>query len=255
VTGALALVLAAALGATTLPFTPRPRPRAKPAGHKDSGFALTIAGGIATLPLDWTTTASWTLYAEPARLEASQEASLGPAVEGALSFRFARRFGVSAAFGWSRRDGSAEIEAQLPHPLYLGRPRTVSGSASSLEYSQTASHLDFEWRPVTGKLELALFAGPTLLRAKAELVDRVTATEAYPYDTASFASATATSVSSSDAFGWNVGAALGAAVASHVDLGVQLRYSRAKPELTTSSGSVTLEAGGLDVTGFVRFGF
>jgi len=248
VTGALSIVLAAALAAPAA----KPKPTAAP---KTTAFAVTIAGGIAALPLDWQAPAIWTLNAETARLEALQETPLGPVAEAALSHRFARRFGVAAAFAWSRRDGRAEIEAQLPHPLYLNRPRTVTGSTDGLGYRQIASHLDFEWRPVTGRLELAFFAGPSFVRAEADLVERVTASEAYPYDEAAFASASASPSRSAASVGWNAGAALAGAVASHVDLGVQARYSRAKPELTTPGGSVVLEAGGLDVTAFLRLRF
>jgi hypothetical protein len=280
VTGALVLVVAAALAAPqaapkppTTPATPAkpapqpptapaspakpaPKPTPKPApAPKSTGIAFTLAGGAAALPLDWTTPATWTLYAETARLQAAQEAAAGPVVEGAVSFRFARRFGVAAAFGWSRRDGSATIEAELPHPLYLDRPRSVSGSASGLAYRQIATHLDLEWRPLLGKLELALFAGPSLLNVDTELVERVTPAEAYPYDTASFASALASASKSAESVGWNAGAAVSARVAAHLELGLQARYTRATPELTTSGGSVTLTAGGLDVAAFLRLGF
>jgi opacity protein-like surface antigen len=266
VTSALALVLAAALAAPQAapkpkpapasPAKPTPKPTPKPApAPKSAGFAFTLAGGIAALPLDWTTSTSFPLYAETARLQAAQQAAAGPVVEGALSFRFARRFGVAAAFGWSRRDGSAAVDAQLPHPLYLDRPRAVSGSASGLEYRQLASHLDLEWRPLLGKLELAIFAGPSLLDVEAQIVESVTASEAYPYDSASFASASASAAKSAESVGWNAGAAVSGKVASHLELGLQARYSRATPGLTTSGGSVTLTAGGFDVAAFLRLGF
>ncbi len=248
-TGALALVLAAAAAA------PAAKPKPAPA-TRDTGFAVTLGGGLAAVPLSWQTSASWPLYAETARLEAAQEASLGPAAEIAVAYRFSSRFGVSAAFGWSSRDGSAEIEASLPHPLYLARPRAVSGSTEGLDYSQAASHLDLEWRPVRGRVELALFAGPSFLRAEADLVVSVTASESYPYDEATFASAQAETSRSASSLGWNAGAALAGAVSSKLDLGLQARYSRATPELEApGGGSLTLEAGGLELTAFLRLRF
>ena len=244
-----ALVLAAALAA--------PAPAPKPAATRhDTGFTVTFAGGVAAIPLTWQTSASWPLDAETARLEAAQEASLGPALEAAVSFRFSRRLGVSAAFGWARRDGRAEIEAQLPHPLYLGRPRTLNGATDGLGYLQVASHLDLEWRPVRGKVELTLFAGPSLLRVDADLVERVTASEAYPYDEAVFATAETASSGPASSLGWNAGMALAGAIAPKLDLGLQARYSSARPELDApGGGSVTLEAGGLDLTAFLRLRF
>jgi hypothetical protein len=246
VTSLLLLLLAAA---------PASKPKPKPAAPKDTGFFLTLAGGVAALPLDWSTSATWTLYAETARLQAAEEASAGPVVEGALSYRITPRFGVAAAFGWSRRDGSATVDAQLPHPLYLDRPRSVSGNVNSLAYRQFASHFDFEWRPLLGKVELALFAGPSLLQVETELVESVTASEAYPYDTASFASALPSATKSAQGVGWNAGAAVSGRVARHLELGLQARYSHATPDLADSGTSVKLTAGGLDVAAFLRLGF
>jgi len=265
----LALVLAAALAGPPSPQAvpktsaapPKPvpnaasKPKPKPAPPRETGFFVTLGGGVAALPLDWTSSASWTLYAETATLQSAQRASTGPVVEGTLSYRITPRLGVAAAFGWSRRDGSATVEAQLPHPLYLGRPRAVSGTAGSLDYRQLASHFDFEWRPLLGKLELALFAGPSLLQVETELVESVTPGEAYPYDTASFASAVASPSKSAEGVGWNAGAAVSGRVARRLELGLEARYSRATPELTDSGTSVKLTAGGLDVTAFLRLGF
>ncbi len=248
--------LAQAVPPTTPTVLAKTAQSAKPvASDGGRGFAVSFAGGVAALPLEWQAPATWTLNAEKARLDASQAGPLGPVAEAAVSYRFARRFGVAAAFAWSRRDGSAEIEALLPHPFYLDRPRTVSGSVSGLGYRQIASHLDLEWRPVTARFELAFFAGPSFVRAEADLVESVTASEAYPYDEATFASASASPSRSAASVGWNAGTALAGAVASRVDLGVRARYSRAKPELTTPGGSVALEAGGLDVTAFLRLRF
>ena len=248
-TGALLL----ALGAVVAAPAAKPNP-ATAAG--DTGFALTLAGGVAAIPLSWQTSASWPLHAETARLEAAQEAALGPAAELAVWYRFSSGLGVSAAFGWSRRDGSAEIEAVLPHPLYLARPRALHGSTDGLRYSQVASHLDLEWRPVHGRVDLSLFAGPSVLRTEADLVASVTASESYPYDEAAFASAQAEVSRSSSSLGWNAGAALAGAVAGRLDLGLQARYTRATAELEApGGGSVKVDAGGLEVTAFLRLRF
>ena len=97
VTGALALLLAAALAAPVIPFTPRPAtevegaPAPKPqASRSRSPAASRRFRSSGRLPV------TFPLYAETARLDVAQQAKLGPAVEGTLSFRFARQFGVSA---------------------------------------------------------------------------------------------------------------------------------------------------------------
>lgn len=240
----------------------RPRPPAgatvqpKPPPREPSRFAIGLGGGLAALPLDWQADTSFTLHAETARVSASHEASLGPTAELAIALRVAPRVSVQAAIGWSRRDTSAAIEAELPHPLYLERPRGVSGRAEGLGYRQLTSHLDLAWLARTGRVELGLFAGPALVNVEADLVESVSASESYPYDEAGFASATATARSAS-ALGWSAGVALAGGVSRRLDLGVQARFTRATPELDApdGDGSVAIEAGGLDVTAFLRLRF
>ncbi len=74
------------------------------------------------------------------------------------------------AGGRASRDVKAALEAKIPHPLFLERPRTVAGEVSGLSYTELAFHLDLEWRIVTGPFEIAAFAGPTLARVDTDAV-------------------------------------------------------------------------------------
>ena len=219
-------------------------------------FWIAIGGGLATPPSAWTSASTWTLYAETARLEAAYEGDAGPALEAALGLRFAGRLGVAAAFTWTSREETASVDARLPHPFYLERPRSVAGTAEGLERREAAAHFDFEVRPATGRVEVALFAGASLVRVEADLVESVEAAEEYPFDGASFGSATVVSRRSEAAVGWNAGAAVAWAATSSLDFGLQGRFVRAAAELEPPGGGVArLDAGGLDLTAFVRWRF
>ena len=155
----------------------------------EHGFFVSLGGGAAVGSLGWTSSATWTEYAETARVDASYEAGSGPALEAGLGYRVSRRVGLAVSFGWARRDADARVEASLPHPLYLDRPRSVQGQANGLQYRELASHLDLLLVPLAGRLEVALFGGPCLLRVDADQVVRVEFDEEYPYDEATFRSA------------------------------------------------------------------
>jgi hypothetical protein len=163
---------------------------AAPATGGDGAW-VSAGGGLGLVPPEWTASSSWALHGEDAFVRASHDAGRGPALAVALGYRFARRLGIATAVSLSRREGRAEVEASLPHPLYLDRPRPARGTADGLEYRHVAVHLDLEVRPVAGRLELTLFGGPALARVEADLVGRVLVTEEYPYDEAAFRAAEA----------------------------------------------------------------
>lgn len=222
----------------------------------EHGFFVSLGGGAAVGSLGWTSSATWTQYAEAARVDASYEAGSGPALEAGLGYRLSRRVGLAFSFGWARRDASARVEASLPHPLYLGRPRSVQGQASGLSYREYASHLDLLLVPVAGRLEVALFAGPCLLRVDADEVARVEFDEEYPYDEATFRAAVTQRSRSDTAFGWSAGASVGYALTARLGVAAQARYTRAKPELKAEGGTPgPVSAGGTQVTALVRLRF
>jgi len=219
-------------------------------------FWISVGGGLVAAPSGWSSSAAWTLHAETARLEAGHEGDAGPALEAALGFRFTRRLGIATALTWSRREEAAAVDALLPHPFHLDRPRPVAGTVEGLLHREVSAHLDLEVRPVTGRVEVILFAGASLVRVEADLVESVEATEEYPYDEAAFRSATTASRRSDPALGWNAGAAVAWAVAARLDLGAEARYVGAEAETDQpGGGTARLDAGGLAGTVFVRLRF
>lgn len=221
-----------------------------------TGFTLSLGGGLAAGGLDWHARTGFTLYAEAARIDASHEAGSGPAFQAALGFRFSRRLGLTTVFAWSRRETAASIDASLPHPLYLDRPRSLQAEVDGLHHSELATHFDLEWRHVGGRVEATVFAGLTLLRAETDLVQRVEVNEEYPYDEVSLRSAAAASIRSDAALGWNAGGSLGLAIAARLVFGVEARFAQARVELSPAgSESFRIDAGGLQAVAFLRLRF
>jgi hypothetical protein len=220
-----------------------------------TGLVLSLGGGLAAGAVDWSARSTFPLYAEQAQLLTSYHAGSGPALEGTLGFRFSRHLGIVAAVGWSKRTAAAEVEASLPHPLYLDRPRSLAAQVPGLEYHELATHLELEWRSAGQRLEAALFAGPTLVRVSTSLVESVEGNEQYPYDEVSFRDAQ-TAEHSDTGFGWNVGGSVGLVLGTRFVTGVAVRYARAGVQLAPpGSEEFRIDAGGLQVMGFVRLRF
>jgi hypothetical protein len=224
---------------------------------QDRRFVVSAGGGLTVGTQSWTHAATWPVYQETARIESSHEAGSGPALEGAISYRIVPRVGVRAAYGWTRRDASADLHAEIPHPFFFQTPRTIDASLTGLDYTESNAYLDVELWPVTGgRLQVELFGGVALVSVDADLVDRVEYDEAYPFDEVTYRTATVSSASSDTAVGWSAGAAAVYTLASRWGLAAQLRYTSASVELTSPGSEATsIDAGGFRALAELRFGF
>ena len=160
------------------------------------------------------------------------------------------QLGAGVAFTSFKDDRDITIEGTLPHPFCL-RPRrgAISGTAPGTR-EETAVHPT----PPTSlpsepeAVELLVFGGPSFFTVKQSVVDgRSAITESYPYDTATFTSATVQQEKESKV-GFNVGADVGYYFTKYIGVGGIVRFSRAS--IPFSLGD--LDVGGAMVGGGVR---
>jgi hypothetical protein len=151
---------------------------------------------------------------------------------------------------------SGDVSAAVPHPFFFNALRSVSGLGTDLPHEEIAIHGELSGLvPIGRAVQLAVFAGPSYFHLRQGLVTDVAVNETYPYDTATFASATTTDVTRSR-FGYNAGLDVSGRVARRIGVGFTARYSRASVHLpATATEDVTVRVGGLQVGGGVRFGF
>ncbi len=223
--------------------------------HAAGKARLFLNGAFAASSLDFDETRSFTEFAEQGSIATAYQEKTGPGFELGLQYNFSRHFGVAASFQITNRDGSASYQAALPHPLYLGKPRTASGALSSLSYQENAGLLDVVWTGSKGKWDVLLMGGATLFKVTADLVDRVQYSQSYPYDSVTVTGTSKASFSDSPV-GFNVGGGLDYRFSSRFGLGAQARFARAKAKLVPSEGnSVEIDAGGLQVAAGARIYF
>jgi hypothetical protein len=169
-----------------------------------------------------------------------------------------RELGILVGYSSLSRDTTGTVDVSRPHPLYLDRPRSASAELSGYGYSERAFHLDLAYGRGAGHLDWSLFAGVSLFRVEADLLDSPTYTDVYPYDELTIGSTPGKKVKSSPT-GFNVGGRLDYRVggSGHFGLGVQLLYSTASVELqaTPEAQRATFHAGGLQTSAGVRLFF
>jgi hypothetical protein len=227
-------------------------------GPSDSPIAFlsaNVGGQVTSLDFDDSVTFP-SPYAEDGTYTASYKVPPAVAVDVGGAVRVWRRLYAGAAVTYFSSKHDADVSAQYPHPFFRDKPRPVSGTASGITRDETAVHVQAAWLvPVSRRVHMVLFAGPSYFSVKQDVVTGVRVTETYPYDEAAFAGVSQERASES-VIGFNVGADGMFLFTRHVGVGGAARFSRASVDITTGNqSSLSVDVGGLIVSGGLRVAF
>ena len=155
-----------------------------------------------------------------------------------------------------RTEETASVSAQVPHPIFFGRDRSISGASPPLARREWAVHLQaLVTVPVTRSFTVSAFGGPTFFDVQQQLVTDVSFAQAYSFDTATFSNA-AIDRRSGSMFGFHVGTDVAYYFAGNVGVGWLTRYSRGSLELpSVGDDRLELETGGLHTAWGLRMRF
>jgi len=164
---------------------------------------------------------------------------------------------VWAGVQYARADmkSGASVTASIPHPLLFNAPRTVEGSIDHVAHKESNLHVDLMYGLPAGALDVKVMAGPTFFNLEQDFVSDVAINETYPFDAATFASATTRQLSKS-AVGFNAGVDVSYPLSSWLGIGGLIRYSRAELKFGDAElDQQTVRAGGVEAVGGVRIRF
>jgi hypothetical protein len=170
--------------------------------------------------------------------------------------RLWKNLAAGAAVSFFTRDDVATTTSSFPHPFFFNQPREVTGEATGVKRSETAVHVQAMYLVNPGgRLRLVLSWGPTFFSVEHDLVTEVTITEAFPFDTAEFASAQ-TSREKGSVVAFNVGADVMWMLGRSFGVGGLVRFSRASVDLDAPGNrTIAVDAGGVYVGGGIRLLF
>jgi opacity protein-like surface antigen len=169
--------------------------------------------------------------------------------------RIVPQFWVGVQYAMADMKPSASISSVIPHPLLFNTPRTVQGSINDVAHSEQNVHVDLMYALPVSAVDVKVMGGPTFFNLKQDFVSDVTVNETYPFDTATFASATTKRLSKA-AVGFNAGVDISRLLTSQVGVGALMRYSRADVKFDDPDiGKQTVKAGGVEVAAGVRVRF
>lgn len=242
---------------------------AAPTHAQDARVFVTVNGGLQTLTSSFSENIAFPetggVYREvlsgaaaheESRFESDYRFENAPLYDVSGGVRVAPYFALGIGMSRFMIEETASVSAQVPHPIFFDRDRSISGASPPLTREETAIHLQaLVVLPVTRAFTVTGFGGPTFFEVKQQLVTDVNFTHAYPYDTAEFSSAV-TSQESSDASGFNVGVDVAFYFTGNVGVGWLTRYNRAMVEVPSATGeTLDIEAGGLHTAVGLRLRF
>jgi len=201
---------------------------------------------------------TFTLYEESGTKTVEQATDSGAFFDFSVGSRIWRNVSLGIGYHNEGTSGDATVQAVVPHPVVFNRFRNASATATDLERSERAIHLQFGYMiPLSDRLSVHVTAGPSFFKLSQDVVSDVTFVEGPNFDTV-----TATPVvnrRTDSATGGHIGVDV-AFKAYESDLwkvggGMFLRYSGTTANITVLENSVESDLGGLQI-GFgarVRF--
>ena len=219
------------------------------------GF-VSVDGLFQATSNDFDTAVTFRANAEDGEFTTDYTLRNGPAFDVSGGAMVWRQLGVGVGVSRFSRDTPARLTAEVPHPFFFNRPREVSGGVGGLKREELAFHVQARGVfPLSPRLQLAVFGGPSFFKVKQGVVTAFDYDETYPYDTATFRSATTDEVDES-VIGFHAGADVSYFFTQNVGVGGILRYAGASVDITAPDGdTVDVSVGGLQVGAGLRLRF
>ncbi len=217
---------------------------------------VSLEGGAQVTPTSSDSSVTYKLYGEDAVVSAGYETKAVPVIGARAGTRVWRRLVVGAGASLFTSDGSAAVTGRLPHPFFFQRPRTVEGHASNITRNEAVFYGELGWlAPITRRIDVLLFAGPAFFNATQEAATKLSVSEQYPFDAATFGSVEVASKKVT-ATGFTAGADVSYRLGKALRVGILLRYSRATTDIEPVAGQpFEITLGGLQTTAGVRIRF
>jgi hypothetical protein len=229
-------------GALVIIFVAAAAPADAQSAWTDRGY-INVGGWYQTASPSFSNTVHPIDFVEAAAVDTSYKTNSIPGLDVGGGVRVWRNLAVGLNVSRFSKETGGTVSAQIPHPFFFNRARTVSGNASALTRDETAVHLQALWMlPLGSRWRLALAGGPSWFAVGQDLVSDVTVTQTYPYDTATFATATSTHRSHSQ-IGFNAGTDVSYQLHRHVGLGIGVTFSHASFRWIIPSASMAASRG------------
>lgn len=223
-----------------------------------------IGGGAQSGSHSITSTSTFTLYDEPGTVDGAQEYGGGAIWNIGGGVRVWKN--LVAALNYTRNSDAmaTAVVAQVPHPLFLNRPRQAAQVVDDLEHTENAYHVSLNWMfPLGENLTLGVGGGPSFVGVSHEFASSASvqetdgapgyATVAIQDITFTRGTKTGTTVNVGADLNYDLPFDLGQAGRVGATLG--FRYAGGTVTLDGTGGAVGVKYGGAQFWGGLRVSF
>ena len=231
--------------------TPIPPPDSPPKPKKIFlKFSYNAGFSEDSTPTSW----SQEIYYENASYNITNNFAKGNAFIAGLGYKFSSTIGLELGVHMSSRNINSDFNVSIPHPLLFSSPRTAENTGS-YKLTENAAYLNFIFSISFNQLSLDLFGGPAYFFTNAQLINQITFSDTYPYQTINISAATETI--KKNVFGFNAGASLNFYFANSFGIFLNAQYFSGSADFDLSSDipGLKVSLGGLKAGGGLRILF
>lgn len=199
----------------------------------------------------------YTLHGEVGRFEVHYDFTKAFAADTGIAWHVAGRFAMGFTVSYIEKATTAEIEATVPHPFFFAFPRPATGTARGVKRREMGVHFQPQyWHPVSDRLLLRVYGGPTIFLLRQALVSGILTEEIgvtfHQVRIADYRSRGAGGAT----LGLNGGVEGSYLVTDRLGIGFGLRWSRGTKAVDVQGRvSTPVELGGLHFGGGLRVAF
>lgn len=199
-----------------------------------------ISFGGQTKARTFTVRGSQPLYDEIATFESTVGIGAESIFDINAGARVWSNLGVGISFSRYKDTSSGALTASVPDPVLFDSLRSASITTDGLEHSESQVHLSAYWlQPVTDKIDVSVYAGPTFFSVKQDLVSGINVAAG----TSNITSVARTAVDESTT-GLHAGVDVRYLIIKNAGVGAFVRYTSGRVDVPV------VEGGRLDVGGF-----
>jgi outer membrane protein with beta-barrel domain len=151
----------------------------------DKGY-VSINGGVQAGSHNIDTSLTFPLYEETATVTSTQKVKGGGFFDIGGAYRvWGKNLLAGVTFSHTSSDAEVTLKASIPDTVVTDRPRPVETKQAGAKHSENVVHLNAIWMiPVANKLDIGVFAGPSIFSIKQQTIGTPTVTEPVPTVTA-----------------------------------------------------------------------
>jgi hypothetical protein len=209
-----------------------------------------VSFGSQTKARTFTATGSQPLYDETVTFDSSVGIGSSSIIDVSGGVRVWSNFAIGLGFAKYSDTSTGTVSASIPDPLFFDAPHSVSATVANLKHEESQVSVSAYWlQPMTDKIDLAFFAGPTFFGVKQGLATGITVASG----TSTIASVTQTQVDESTV-GLHAGLDVRYLVTKNVGAGAFVRFTSGSVDAAAVTGG-KIDVGGLQYGAGLRFRF